>query len=134
LATSESFLQKLGIGIKDVFNWLAGTQGKAIVGAVEGTVETIAPGLTGIINIVNAWFAKAVTVESIAVAADSGTGTGTQKAAILLNDLTPTILADAQAAGLPAPTAATLAEVNNAVITILNLLSGVKTTTTTPAA
>ena len=125
-----SFLQKLGIGIKDVFSWLASPKGTAVVGAVEGTVEAINPALTGLINIVNNWVTKAVTVESIAEAAGQNSGTGAQKAAILINDLTPTILADAKQAGLPAPDAATIALVNTSIVNILNLLTGAKTTAT----
>lgn len=126
-----SFLSALGGDIKKVFGWLASPTGSAVIATVEGTVESVFPAATGIINLINKWATEAIKVEGIAVAAGSTTGTGDQKAAIVLNTLTPEVLAFAKANGLPAPTAATIALVNNNVVAILNLLSG---QTTPPAA
>ncbi len=118
------FLKKLGVGIKDVFGWLSSDKGQAVVKVGEAAMETAFPSLTGVINIINAWVAKAFTVEAIADAAAENTGTGAQKATILLNDLTPVVLALASQHGLPAPTAEKLATINTNVISIINLLTG----------
>jgi hypothetical protein len=130
-----SFISALKGDIKKAFAWLAGPTAKAVIAAGEGAVEDVWPGATGLINIINTWFTKAITVETLADAAESNSGTGAQKAAILIADLTPVLLADAKDAGLPAPSAETISEVNAAVVLIINLLTGAKTAgTATPAA
>ena len=122
-----SFLSAIKGDIQKAVAWLASPTGKAIVTAGEGAVEDVFPGATALIGIINTWVQKAITVETLAEAAGQNSGSGTQKAAIVINDLTPVILADAKTAGLPAPTAAVISEVNDAVVTILNLLTGTKT-------
>lgn len=119
-----SFLSALGGDIKKVFGWLGSPTGQAIVATGEGIVETVFPAATGIINLINKWATEAIKVEGIAVAAGSGDGSGTQKAAIVLNSLTPEVLDFAKANGLPAPTAATIASINTDIVSILNKLTG----------
>lgn len=125
-----SFISALGGDIKKVFSFLTSTKGQAIITAGEGVVETVWPAATGIINLVNKWLTKVIVVEGVAQAAGQASGTGIQKAAIVIADLTPVILADAKQAGLPTPTADTITQVNNQIVAILNLLSGGATPTT----
>jgi hypothetical protein len=127
-----SFISAIGGDIKKVFGWLVSTKGQAIITAGEGAVEDVWPAATGLINIVNKWMAKAITVEGVAEAAGQASGTGAQKSAIAIADLTPVILADAKSAGLPTPDATKIQQVNDAVVNIINLLTG--KTTTPPAA
>lgn len=129
-----SFISALGGDIKKVFGWLSSPKGQAVITAGEGVVETVWPAATGIINIINKWVSKAITVEGVAEAAGQSSGTGVQKAAIVIADLTPVILADAKQAGLPEPTADTISKVNDQVVAILNLLSGKTAPAVPPAA
>jgi hypothetical protein len=127
-----SFLSALGGDVKKVFGWLASPKGQAVVQLGEGIVEDAFPAATGVINIFNTWATEAFKVQAIAEAA--GSDVGAQKASVLLNTITPEVLAFAKTHGLPTPTADKLAQVNNAIILAINILSGTETVPTPPAA
>lgn len=116
----KTVLDKIGHGFKDVFDFLGSSKGQAIITAGEGIVETIYPGATGLINLGNKWLAEIVKTETLAAAAESQTGTGAQKAAMVLSAVTPQALQFAQANGLSAPTAAQLTAANAALVAFAN--------------
>ena len=119
-----SFFSALGGDVKKAFGWLGSPKGKAVVQIGEAVVEDIFPAATGVINLINTWATEAIKVESIAEAAGATSGSGEQKATIVLNTLTPQVLAFAKEHGLPLPTPENVSKVNDAVISILNLLTG----------
>lgn len=123
----KSVLDKIAVGFKDVFNFLGSAKGQAIVSAGEAVIETIAPGTAGLINLANNWMTEIVKTETLAVAAEVQTGTGPQKAAMVLSSVTPQAIEFAKANGLPNPTAAQLAAANTALVAFANAF-------TTPAA
>jgi hypothetical protein len=116
-----------------LFGWLSSPKAQAVIKVGENVVEDVFPGATGVVNIINAFANEAIKTEGIAEAAGQAAGTGTQKAVIVLQTVTPEILAFAQQYGLPTPTAATLAQVNTAIVTALNLLTAATPATTTTA-
>jgi hypothetical protein len=127
-----SFLSAIGGDIKKVFQWIASPKGQTVIHSVETGIEAAFPAATGAINLLNAWGVEIFKTEAIAAAAAAtpGTDTNMQKAAAVLNVLTPQVLAYAQQYKLPAPTAATIATINTALVTALNALTGA---TATPA-
>jgi hypothetical protein len=127
-----SFLTALGGDIKKVFSWLASSKGQSVISTGETIIESVFPGATGIVSIVNTWIAEAFKVEGLAVGAAESEGTGAQKAAIVLNTVTPQILAIAKANGLPTPTAAIIASVNDDIVGIINKLAGTTAVGTPP--
>jgi hypothetical protein len=116
----KSVLDKIGSGFKDVFEFLASSKGQAIVGAGEAVVESVLPGTAGFINLANNWLTEIVKSETLAAAAAAQTGTGSQKAALVLSAVTPQALDFAKANGLPAPTAAQLQAANTALVAFAN--------------
>lgn len=124
----KTVLDKIGSGFKDVFDFLGSPRGQAIVRAGEAVVETIVPGTQGLIDLANRWLVEVVKSETLAAAAGAQTGTGMQKAAMVLSAVTPQALDFAKANGLSAPTAAQLAAANTALVNFANAF------TATPAA
>jgi hypothetical protein len=116
----KSVLDKIGSEAKEVFAFLTSTKGEAIVGAGEAAIETIVPGSAGLITIANNWLTEIVKSETLAAAAGQQTGTGTQKAALVLSAVTPQAIQFAQANGLPTPTAAQLQKANSALVDFAN--------------
>jgi hypothetical protein len=116
----KSVLDKIGTDAKDVFAFLASPKGQAIVGAGEAVVEVAAPGTAGFINLANNWLTEIVKTETLATAANVGTGSDAQKAALTLSAIVPQALSFAQANGLPAPTAAQLQAANTALVAFAN--------------
>lgn len=118
-----SGLKVFGQDIVKVFSWTMSPKGQAIVSTGEAIVETAFPVSVPIINLVNAWFAKAYQVETLAVAASQATGTGAEKAALALQTITPQILAYAQQEGLAPRTAAQIQAANQAVVAFINAMT-----------
>ena len=123
-----SGLKVFGRDIEKAFAWFGSTNGKAVVAAGEAVVEAVAPVSAPIIDLFNAWAQKVYNVESLAVAASQGTGSGAQKAALVISAIGPDVVSYAQAAGLSARTAAQITAMNDAVVAFINAATG------TPAA
>jgi hypothetical protein len=116
-----TLLQKIGAGFKDVFSFLGSAKGQAIVNTAEGVVEAIEPGTAGLINLANSWLTEIVKSESLAAAAGQATGSGAQKASMVLSTVTPQVIAFLQANGITtAPTAAELNAANAALVAFAN--------------
>jgi hypothetical protein len=118
-----SGLKVFGTDIEKAFAWFGSSNGKAVVAAGEAVVEAVAPASTPLVNIFNAWAAKAFNVESLAVAAGQNTGTGPQKAALVMAAVAPDILQYAQEAGVSARTAAQIATANTALIAFIDAMT-----------
>ena len=127
-----SFLSTVGKDFKAVFTWLGSTNGQAVVGSVEAGVEIAVPAITPAITLINSWMAEAIKVETLANAASSAAGTGTQKAAAALSTMTPQVVAWAAANGYAIPNSTQISAINTAVVNVLNLL-GASSTPTAPA-
>lgn len=123
-----SGLKAFGTDIEKSFAWFGSTKGQAIVAAGETAVEAIVPASAPIVALFNEWAAKAYNVESLAVAANQGTGTGAQKATMVMNAVTPVVLQYAQQEGLAPRTAAQIQAANDAAVAFINAM------TSTPAA
>lgn len=117
-----SWLSTLGGDVKKVFSWLGSPKGQAIVGTAEGVVEAVDPALDGIIGITNTWLQEIYKAQALATAAAAGATGGVQKASIVLNTLTPQVIAFAEAQKLPVPTGNDLLLANNALVAFLNAL------------
>lgn len=121
-----SFLSGLKVFGKDIakaFAWFGSPNGQKIVAAGETALEVIVPASAPIVNLFNAWAAKAYNVEALAVAAGSAAGTGADKAALVDQAITPTILEYAKDEGLPDRTAEQIAAANKAVIDFINAMT-----------
>ena len=116
----KSVLDKIGADAKSVFAFLGSTKGQTIIASGEAVIESIDPALTGIFTLANSWLTEIVKAETLAAAAGTQTGTGTQKAAAVLAAVTPEVLTFAQSNGLTPLTAAQLATANDALVTFLN--------------
>ena len=127
-----SFLSALKGDIKKVFGWVGSPKGQAIVAVVEGAAEDVFPAATGAINLLNSWGTEIFKVQSMAESAGA-TGSNTQKAAAVLSTVTPQVLSFAQENGLPTPTAASIQKINDNIVEVLNLLTGVAPAPATPA-
>jgi hypothetical protein len=128
-----SWLNVLGGDVKKVFGWLGSPKGQAIVGTVEGVVELADPALDGVVSITNTWLQEIYKARALATAASAGTTGGAQEAAMVLNTLTPQVIAFAEAQKLPVPTGNDLTLANNALVAFLNAL-GAGTTSSGSAA
>jgi hypothetical protein len=125
---SLSILNKIGADFKAVFSFLGSSKGQAII----QTGETVAVSLgapAALINVANNWLTEIIKAETLATAAGSQTGTGTQKAAAVLSAITPQVLAFAQAQGVSAPTADQIATANTALVSFLNAFTMTPTVT-----
>jgi len=123
-----SFLSKVGSDFKAVFAFLGSPKAQPVEAAVEGVAETIAT-VAGVgapvqagINLINNWLTEIVKAEALAAAAGQQTGSGVQKAAAVMAEMTPQVLTFATAQGLPAPTAAMIATINTSLVAALNTL------------
>jgi len=124
----SSVLSTFGKDVKKVFAWIGSPAGQATIQTGGAVVEAIDPALTGIVTLAEGWIKNAFTVESLAVAAAQQNGTSTQKAAAVMQSMTPAVLQYAQQAGLPAPTAAQIQAANNAIVAFLNAFAATTTT------
>lgn len=116
-------LKAFGVDIEKAFAWFGSSKGQAVIASGEAVIEAVAPVSIPIITLANSWFQKIFSVESLAVAASQGTGTGVQKAALVDQAIAPDILQYLQEAGVSAPTAAQIAEANTALVAFLNALT-----------
>lgn len=124
-----SGLKVFGTDIEKAFAWFGSPTGQAIVGAGETFVEDAIPASIPVVNLFNAWAQKAYTIESLAAAASQATGTGAQKAALVISSVTPVVLQYAQADGLSPRTAAQIQTANNAAIAFINAMTQTDPTT-----
>jgi hypothetical protein len=127
-----SWLSTLGNDVKKVFGWLGSPKGQAVLSAGEGIVEVVDPALDGIINLTNTWLQEIFKAQALAAAASANATGGVQKSAMVLNTVTPQIIAFATAQGLPIPTGVELQNANNALVAFLNALGGGSTATAAP--
>ncbi len=113
-----------GQDVEKAFAWFGSARGQATVAAGEAVAEAVAPASAPIVDLFNEWAKKAYTVESLAVAASQGTGTGADKAVLVSQAIEPVVLQYAQQEGLPARTAAQITAANDAVVAFLNAMTG----------
>lgn len=100
-----------------IFHWLSSDKGKAVVGAVE----TVAIGFGApaiVINLINSWLNKILTIEQVAEGAGAQSGTGAQKAAAVIAAITPELTKD-----FPDLPADKIKAINDALVVILNSLT-----------
>lgn len=116
----KSVLDKIGEDAKDVFSFLTSAKGEAITTDVEEGIEALVPGATGAITVFNNWFTEILKTQALATAAGAATGSDAQKAALVLQAITPQAVQFAQVNGLSAPTAKTLDSVNSLLVQALN--------------
>ncbi len=138
---SMSFLSAVGKDIKGVFAWLGSAKGQQVIASGENlaiigaTAAGVGPAATGIITIANTWLTEIIKTEALATAAGQQTGSGTMKAALVIADVSPEVLAFAKQHGLPTPTADQLTAASNGLVAFLNAFgapvptSGVPSTT-----
>lgn len=124
-----SFLTALKGDVVKVFNWIGSPKGQAVISLTETGVEAAFPAADGVITLLNTWGTEIFKSEALAMAAGA-TGSNTQKAASVLNVLTPEVIAFAKAQGTPIPDAAKIQAINDGLVKIFNILAG---TDTTPA-
>ena len=122
----QTFLQHLGADIKDVFAWLGSSKGQGVIATGEALVEAAVPQAAGLINIANAWMTEIIKDETLAAQAGAQNGTGTQKAAMVLNTVTPQVVAFFERRKLAAPTATQLQAANTALVAFLNAFDAEK--------
>lgn len=118
-----SGLKVFGTEIEKAFAWFGSSKGQIVVAAGEGLLEGVVPASTPIVNLFNAWAAKAYNIEALAVAAAKATGTGAEKAAAVLTAVTPDVLQYAQQSGVSARTAAQVQTANTALVTFINAMT-----------
>jgi hypothetical protein len=132
-----SWLGTLGNDVKKVFGWLGSPKGQAVLSAGEGVVEAVDPALDGVTNLTNTWLQEIFKAQALATAASANATGGVQKAAMVLNTVTPQVIAFAKAQGLSIPTGTDLQNANNALVAFLNALgagsAAVATTSTAMA-
>ena len=132
-----SWLGTLGNDVKKVFGWLGSPKGQAVLSAGEGVVEAVDPALDGVTNLTNTWLQEIFKAQALATAASANATGGVQKAAMVLNTVTPQVIAFAKAQGLSIPTGTDLQNANNALVAFLNALgagsAAVATTSTATA-
>lgn len=133
-----SVLSTIGKDVAKVFAWVGTPAAQNLIQEGEAVVEVVYPPATAIINIANTFLTEAIKVEALSAAAGQQNGSGTQKAAAVLNAATPQVIAFAQQYGLPMPTASQLNAANSAIVAFLNAFPGLpapaSTVTVTKAA
>lgn len=112
-----SFLSTVGKDIKGVFAWLASPKGQVVIKTAEGVVVAVDPALAGIVGVVDSWITKIITTETLAAAAGQQEGSGTTKAAAVLNAIQPEI-----SKYFPTATTDQLTKANSALVDFLNAL------------
>ena len=127
-----SFLSAFGNDVKKVFGWLGSPKGQAIIGTGEAVVEAIDPALDGVVTLTNTWLQEIYKAQALAAAAAAGSTGGTQKSAMVLNAMTPQVLAFLKTQGLAPANSAQLQAANDALVAFLNALGG--TAVSAPAA
>jgi hypothetical protein len=118
-----SGLKVFGKDIVKVFAWAGSPKGKQVIGTGEGIIEAVLPISIPIVSLFNSWFQKAYTVEALAVAANQGTGSGVDKAALAIQTVTPQVLQYAVQEGLAPRTAEQIQKANDAVLAFINAMT-----------
>ena len=112
-----SWLSTVGHKFVSIFSFLESPKGQTIITTGEGVVTAIDPALAPALALANSWIQKIFTTETIAAAASQSSGTGTQKAAVVLSAVAPDI-----EKYFPTTTAANIQVANTALVTFLNAL------------
>jgi len=112
-----SFLSAIVKVPKAIFNFLASPKGQAVEAAV-GTAAIALGAPAMVVNLVESWITKILTIEQVAEGAGAQSGTGAQKAAAVIAAITPEVLKD-----FPDLPAQNITTINNALVTILNALT-----------
>lgn len=135
-AVTMSWLQTLGKDVKSVFNWLGSpkVQGAITTGEVLGetVVDAFNPALAGLNPIINSWTQEIFKAQALGAAADATTGSGAAKAAMVLQSVTPQVVAFAEQNKLPVPTGTQLQAANDALVEFLDVLGGASSDSVTP--
>ena len=117
-----SGLKVFGKDIVKVFAYVASPKGQQVIGTAEVGLSLI-PGALPIIGLFNLWFNRAYTVEGLAVATGQGAGSGADKAALVLQTVTPAVLEYAQQDGLKPRTAEQIKAANDAIVAFINAMT-----------
>jgi len=125
-----SFLSAFGNDVKKVFGWLGSPKGQAIIGTGEAVLEAVDPALDGVVTLTNTWLQEIYKAQALATAAGAtGTLGNTGKAAMVLNAVTPQVMAFLKTQGLAPANSTQLQAANDALVAFLNALGS----TATPA-
>lgn len=116
-----SFLSTVGKDFKAVFSWLGSPKGQAVVAAGSALAEGLGVPAAAV-NLADSWLEKIITTETLAAAAGAQTGSGTQKAAAVLNAIEPQVVAAFPSTNLKAA--------NDALVAFLNALGAPATAVT----
>jgi hypothetical protein len=109
-----SFLSAIGKDIKAVFGWLGSSKGEKVIETAGGIAVAFgAPAM--LVNLAENWIHKVIATEALAVAAGQQDGSGTQKAAAVLNAMEPVV-----AAYFPSATQDQMKKANDAIVAFLN--------------
>ena len=95
-------------------------------------LEAIDPALDGVVTLTNTWLQEIYKAQALAVAASAGATGGAQKSALVLNAMTPQVLAFLKSQGLAPANSTQLQAANDALVAFLNALGS--TATPAPAA
>jgi predicted ATP-grasp superfamily ATP-dependent carboligase len=107
-----------------VFDWLASSKGQATIATVEGATVVVASAvdgpaagaaLAGIEALINAVLKQVVSTEQLSVAAAKQSGTGTQKAAVVVADVAPQVSSILQTLGVKSPEVAQVQSISTVV-------------------
>jgi hypothetical protein len=130
----------IGVGLKDVFNFLGSAQGQATIAGVETGAATITSvinpaagaALVGFEGLLNAGLKEVVAVEASAAAAGMQSGTGAQKSAAVIAAISPNVGTFLQSIGVTNATAAQeealATALSNGIVSILNAIPAPATT------
>ncbi len=112
-----SFLSAIVKVPKAIFDFLISPKGQAVV--QTGGAVAIALGAPAIVvQTAESWITKILTIEQVAAGAGAQTGSGTQKAAAVLAQMTPELLKN-----FPDLPAENIQKANNALVAFLNALT-----------
>lgn len=113
-----NFLKAIAKPFTSIFHFLASPKGQALISTGEAIVTTIDPALAPMIALGNSWMDKALATEQLAATAAANTGTGTQKAALVMAAMGPEI-----AKYFPTATATEISAANDAIVAFLQAFS-----------
>jgi hypothetical protein len=134
MASFKSFLSEFGKDFKAVFSWLGSPVGQATITGTETAATAIATAvnpaaglaLAGVEALVNAALKEIISVEAVAAAAESQSGTGAQKAAAVVSAITPQVQSLLLSIGVAKPTSEQVqtvaTAVNNGLVAVLNAI------------
>ena len=127
-----TFLSKVGADFKKVFAFLGTPKVQSAIVAGEALGEGIAhafnPGLAVFDPLISNWTQEIFKAEALAAAAGQQSGSGPQKAAMVLNTLTPQVVTFAEQNGLAIPTGNNLNLANSLLVQFLQVFKPADTT------